>query len=421
MNNWICCQIGAREHYAIPRALHNNGQLKHLITDAWIAPDSPLNRLPDRLLTKLKERYHSELDEASIKSFNTSLFIWELSQINKRVAGWDRIIARNYWWQDRVVELLKKSPKGLAPRRDRSKNITLFAYSYAALELFRYAKSQGWQTVLGQIDPGIIEQKLVTQEQKKHPLESNLGSIPLQYWSDWREECALADTIVVNSNWSSQALQQTGVSQDKIKTIPLAYQPSEAAKEFTKNYPANFSTQRPLKVLFLGQVTVRKGIAAIFKAIELLSNRPIEFWFVGEVKIDTPQQFKNHPQIKWFGSVARSETDYYYQQADLLLFPTISDGFGLTQLEAQAWKLPLISSQFCGEVVKDRFNGLILPNVTGKAIAQALTFCLHNPQELAQFSLNSTQILSDFSLPKLSSELRKIDVPKHTKKSLICY
>ena len=171
----------------------------------------------------------------------------------------------------------------------------------------------------------------------------------------------------------------------------------------------------------MGQVTVRKGIAAIFKAIELLNNRPIEFWFVGDVKIDIPKQFKNHPQIKWFGSVARSETDYYYQQADLLLFPTISDGFGLTQLEAQAWKLPLISSQFCGEVVKDRFNGLILPNVTGKAIAQALIFCLHNPQELAKFSQNSNQILSDFSLSKLSSELQKIDIPKPTKKSLIYY
>ena len=404
MNKWICCQIGAREHYAIPRALYNNGQLEQLITDAWITPDSYLNRLPEFLLTKLKERYHPELGEADVKSFNHALFIWELAQMNQKVWGWDKIIARNHWWQERVLKILEK--------RDLPKNTTLFAYSYAALELFKYAKSKGWKTVLGQIDPGIIEQKLITRELNKYSLQSNLPAIPLEYWSNWREECALADTIMVNSNWSSQALQQTGVSNNKIKTIPLAYQPSEAAREFKRNYPANFSDQRPLKVLFLGQITIRKGIAAIFEAIQLLSGKPIEFWFVGNVEIDIPKNFKNHPQIKWFGSVARSETDYYYQQADILLFPTISDGFGLTQLEAQAWKLPLVTSQCCGEVVKDRINGLILPNVTDKAIAQALTYCLYNPEQLTEFSQASTQILSDFSLIKLSQRLGSIEINK---------
>ena len=36
--SWICCQVGAREHYAVPRALHRAGALHALVTDAWADP-----------------------------------------------------------------------------------------------------------------------------------------------------------------------------------------------------------------------------------------------------------------------------------------------------------------------------------------------------------------------------------------------
>ncbi|NEQ11883.1 MAG: glycosyltransferase, partial [Moorea sp. SIO4E2] len=71
--HWICCQIGAREHYAIPRSLHQQGNLSHLITDAWITPQSPLNYLPKNLLTSLRDRFHPDLAQASTHAFTNSL------------------------------------------------------------------------------------------------------------------------------------------------------------------------------------------------------------------------------------------------------------------------------------------------------------------------------------------------------------
>ena len=68
-----------------------------------------------------------------------------------------------------------------------------------------------------------------------------------------------------------------------------------------------------MKILFLGQVILRKGVAAIFEAIELLKDRPVEFYFVGNIDIKIPANLKNHPQIKFLGIVARSKTNYYYQ------------------------------------------------------------------------------------------------------------
>lgn len=399
MNNWICCQIGAREHYAIPRALHSRGKLEHLITDTWVNENSIFHQLPSFCLTNLRGRYHSELRTASIKSFNIASMAWELAHKSQSSQDWDKIIARNIWWEKKTLRILKKLDIS-------TPNITLFAYSYAALSLFKYAKARGWQTVLGQIDPGIIEEKLVARESSKYPqYQSDFSHQPFGYWQDWRKECALADQIIVNSSWSSQALEQIGVDRTKIEVAPLAYKPPRGSNQFRKKYPTKFNVQRPLRVLFLGQVILRKGIAELLETIKLLHNKPIEFWFVGKVAIKIPPKLKKHPQIKWLGKVSRHTTSYYYQQADVFLFPTISDGFGLTQLEAQACQLPIIASQFCGSVVKDRINGLILPSVTAKDIANTLTFCLNNPHQLALFSQASIQQLANFSLPKLSDRL----------------
>ncbi|GAX34324.1 glycosyltransferase family 4 protein [Nodularia sp. NIES-3585] len=375
--NWISCQIGAREHYSIPRALHQQGQLSHLITDAWVSPKSVLNFLPKNLLANLRERYHSDLEEASVYPFNSSLIQFELTQRLQKKTGWERVIARNQWFQQQAIKTLARL----------SHHFThppiLFSYSYAALELFKFAKQQGWYTVLGQIDPGIQEEMIVTQEYERYPqYRGNWQSAPVEYWQTWREECALADCIMVNSHWSRQLLEKAGINSEKIQVVPLVYTPPEAAKNFSRTYPESFSPERPLRVLFLGQVILRKGIAAVLEAVEHLQGYPIEFWIVGNQQIKIPPHLQTHPQIRWVGHVNRSETAQFYQQADVFLFPTLSDGFGLTQLEAQAWKLPIIASRCCGEVVVDGVNGWLLDEVNGEAIIKFLLNLLTDSEKL---------------------------------------
>jgi glycosyltransferase involved in cell wall biosynthesis len=381
ISNWICCQIGAREHYAIPRALHENGQLAHLITDAWVPPQSLLGVLPFSPTTALQERFHPALKQASIHAFNLSLINFEITQKLQKTSAWERMIARNYWFQKQAINNLKK----LAPQL-KTRPI-LFSYSYAALELFRFAKQQGWLTILGQIDPGPLEEEIVIQEYQRSPqYRGDWEPVPASYWQTWREECALADCIMVNSQWSRQLLEKAGINSDKIQVVPLVYTPPETAKNFSRTYPESFSQDRPLRVLFLGQVNLRKGIAAILEAVEKLEGYPIEFWIVGSQQIDIPLHLKTHPQIRWVGHVKRSETSQYYQQADVFLFPTLSDGFGLTQLEAQAWKLPIIASRCCGEVVVDGVNGWLLDEVSGEAIINCLSDLLADSGKIIQIA-----------------------------------
>ena len=288
--------------------------------------------------------------------------------------------------------------------------ICIFAYSYAALEIFRYAKSQGWHTILGQIDPAIIEEELVINLHQKYQQNiSNWQPAPSQYWQNWQLECQLADQIIVNSQWSNIALQKTGISEKKIRIVPLAYESDQVIKNFTRNYPSTFTQHRPLKVLFLGQVILRKGIIPLLESSKILRDYPLEFIIVGSLGITKPSP-QEYPNVKWIGSVPRSMTADYYQEADLFIFPTLSDGFGLTQLEAQSWQLPIITSQFCGEVVQDGINGLVLPAVTGETIAQALKFCLQHPQELQMFAENAQKTCDQFSLSNLQKELSTINL-----------
>ncbi len=402
MQKWICCQIGAREHYAIPRALHKKEMLAHLLTDAWLTPAARLNHLPISKLAGLRERFSPDLTDAPVYGFTTSLLCFELQQQILGRAGWQQIMARNCWFQRQVVRTLPTITRHL------NGEVVLFAYSYAALDIFRYAKARGWRAILGQIDPGPVEERIVLQEHERYPAYSTTWQpAPVAYWQQWREECALADEIIVNSPWSRSALQQSGISTDKINVIPLAYTIPPEAANFERTYPIAFTAERPLRVLFLGQVILRKGIMALLAAAELLRDHPIEFWLVGTQGITRSEQMVGKKNVKWIGSVARSTTANYYQQADLLLFPTLSDGFGITQLEAQAWKLPLIVSHFCGQVVEDKVNGLLLSEVSGESVANALQICLANPELLQRFS-NWSVDLTAFGLHQLQNQLQAL-------------
>lgn len=209
--------------------------------------------------------------------------------------------------------------------------------------------------------------------------------------------------MIVNSLWSSQALQRVGIPGSKLKVIPLAHE-NGSKNDFCRTYPSAFTHERPLRVLFLGQVGLHKGIAPLLDAAAELREDPVEFWLIGNPMVTPPSHLREHPRVRWFGAVPRSETAHYYQQADVFLFPTLSDGFGLTQLEAQAWHLPLIASPFCGRVVQKGENGILLPEVTGAAIARSLRDCLHHPQQLQRFAEAATSV-SEFSLGQLEEQL----------------
>ena len=390
---WVCCQLGAREHYAVPRALLLGGLLGEFITDLWIRPGTLLHSLKK----PLTGRFHPALAGAPVKAPNLATLKFEMKASLGRENGWKLIGRRNEWFQRQALAELKHTANG---------NHTIFAYSYAAGELFKYARERGWRTVLGQIDAGPAEERIVAGLQNTSGIkESKWQPAPPEYWANWRGECQLADRIVVNSSWARDALLSEGVNADKIRIIPVAYESLKDSRSFQRLYPRAFNAERPLRVLFLGQINLRKGIGQLLDAVKLLAGEPVEFWFVGPTQISVPQELRLHPQCRWFGVAPRIDVDSYYRDADVFILPTLSDGFGLTQLEAQAWKLPVIASRYCGDVVRDGHNGVLLDEVSGAAIADGLLQLLRAPHTLSSMSVRSS-VAERFSLQTLASSLK---------------
>src|SRR6266403_4362658 len=340
---WLCCQLGAREHYANPRALFRVGMLEYLLTDAWVQPSSLFAKLCGRR-SKLRDRFHNELYDARVKAFTWSSILFETLARAGDLSGWAGIIARNRWFQRKVVSYLRSQLSTIDSQP------VLLSYSYTALEPFRYAKAQGWKTVLVQIDPGPEEESIVAEEVARVPeLAGDWQPAPAEYWASWRKECELADRIVVNSEWSRDALICSGVPREKGSIIPLAYETPDIGGQKSevraaRLYPECFTNERPMRLLFLGQVNLRKGVARLLEAARMLRDEPVEFWMVGPVQIANAETLTRDARTKWFGPVTRKQAAERYRAADIFILPTLSDGFAITQLEAQAYGLPVISS-----------------------------------------------------------------------------
>jgi glycosyltransferase involved in cell wall biosynthesis len=392
---WLCCQLGAREHYAVPRALQFAGLLHELLTDLWFWPNAVTNYWSNKRGT----RFHASLSEARVSAANAAALAFEMKSQAGGLNGWELISKRNDWFQRNVVARLRR-------REYHRQPTTVFAYSYAAEHIFKHARERGWRTVLGQIDPGPADEQLLAY---LHQRENSNGwqPAPAEYWRKWRSECEFADRIVVNSNWSREALVREGIPENKIKVIPLAFETGKDAQTFQRHYPSSFSAARPLKILFLGQINLRKGVRELLDAALSLANEPVEFWFVGPEQIHVPPHLRNKPYIKWFGPVPRTRVARFYREADVFIFPTLSDGFGLTQLEAQSWKLPVIASRFCGEVVQHDRNGVLLEDVSAEAIAKVVSELLQSPQQLEEMSRHS-YVREEFSLKALAASLSQL-------------
>jgi len=403
---WLCCQLGAREHYAIPRALLRVDMLAYLLTDAWVPPSSLLAKICRRG-SSLAERFHDTLPDARVKAFNSSLVAFEVLARARRLRGWTRIIARNRWFQRKVVSFLRSQLSTI------NYQPILLSYSYTALEPFRYAKAHGWKTLLVQIDPGPEEEAIVAQEAARvRELAADWQPAPSEYWALWREECKLADRIVVNSEWSREALVRRRVPHEKTSVIPLAYEvirlpDHETMRPQKREYPDRFTFERPMRVLFLGLINLRKGVARLLEAARILRDEPVEFWMVGPVEIAHASAIGNAGHVKWFGPVTRKQATEFYRDADVFILPTLSDGFAITQLEAQAHGLPVIASEFCGKVVDNGRNGIVLEEPTAACIAAAVRDCLADADRLRKLAAAS-RLRAEFTMEALAEQLQKV-------------
>jgi len=412
VSQWICAQIGRREHYAIPRALYAAGALNCLLTDFWAGIfTQQLSRIfPSKALRSLATRSHEELPSGLVKSWNLQALAWEIQL--RRMEQNGSLRGRYLGYCKVGNRFTRAAIQALKNRRNLPENGVFFGYDTESLETMEFLKSRGFICILDQIDPCRVEAEIVQAEQRAWPgWEKQAREIPDEFFERHFQEWAVADRVVVNSEWSRQALIQQGVPSTKIFVLPLCYENNSPNPE-TGSHRKQEQASEPLRVLFLGQVVLRKGIQYLIEAARLLELEPVRFDIVGSIHISERAVASAPSNIVFHGRATRDQTNVWYRQSHLFVLPTLSDGFAITQLEAMANGLPVIATPNCGQVVSDGVDGFIVAPHDVIALAAAIRRYLE-PALLERHQQAALQKAKQFSLERVGLALLKLSRVTH--------
>lgn len=381
---WVTSQIGLNGGFFISRALRRKGRLAAAFCSLWHRRDQFKYRILERFYWNAKSHYHPELADFPVQSFFWKRIYSEL-WLKRGIPRHSLHAARisNQWYQRELVRLLNSranaslwnGPPGV-----------FFSWSYIAKDVIPVFQKNGWKCVIMQIDGAEHEERIVAEEVRRHPeLGAGWASAPEGYFADWREEFTRADHLVVNSPWGRECLLQCGAPEAKVSVIPFAADELGSTRP-PRRYPDCYTSERPMRVLYLGQMTLRKGVARLFDAVERLRGAPISFDFAGAGILTIPSSLAANPSVHFHGRVSTETVQRLYREADVFILPTLSDAFALTQLEAMRERLPILASRHCGQVVEHGVNGFVLDEVSGEAIARQLEVWLHAPSLLQAMS-----------------------------------
>ncbi|MBT8273895.1 MAG: glycosyltransferase family 4 protein [Bacteroidia bacterium] len=150
--------------------------------------------------------------------------------------------------------------------------------------------------------------------------------------------------------------------------------------------------------IFIGRIVQDKGINELVEAFDQLSkaHHDIKLILVGPhenhldpLRDDTEAKINSNPNISAVGAI--KDIRPYVTISNVLTFPSYREGFPNVVLQASSMERPCIVSNIngCNEIIKDGFNGLIIPPKDVNALREAMEFCLKNPEELQKMANNA--------------------------------
>ena len=393
---WTVSQIGARQHYGVPRGFNHQGDLRALYTDSWCRWCGWLLIHGPGKLRAFAGRCHPELHSKQVFSY-TLRTAWDSWLRGTRARTTEAVYSEylrfgiNFArWVARDIE-----KKSLDPERDG-----FLGFNTGCLETIEMLRARGILCIVDQIDPARTEEQLVLREAERWPGWQDFpGRIPAAYFERLSAEWDAATLVLVNSEWSKAALVAQGVPAAKLLIVPVAYE-----ARITQPRP-QVSRTRPLTVLWLGTVNLRKGIPYLVGAARLLQRSDIRFVVAGPLQISREAINSAPPNMTFLGRITRDQADGQYRAADVFVLPTISDGFAITQVEAMANGLPVVTTHNCGEVVTDGVDGLLVPAGDEWALAEAIAKLDADRELLSEMSAQALLKAGMFQLPRQAAQI----------------
>lgn len=351
-------------------ALHEAGQLAEFWT--CLAPnldDWWLRRLPSRVSTQLRRRSVPDAIRPRVRTapgreigrlLSGAL---GLSALSRHESGIFSIDAVYRSLDRRVSQRLMSSPRGVFNG--------VYAYEDGALETFRVCREMGGKCLYDlPIGYWRVWHELLAEEKLREPewastLQGAADSEEKLARKD--EELRLANRIFAASSFTRQTLEAAPSHQADVQIIPYgAPAVSTESPEPSRN--------GPLRVLFVGALSQRKGLSYLLQAVARL-GRHVELTLLGtKPPMACAPLKKALCAHRWIPSLPHEEVLREMRRHDVLAFPSLFEGFGLVILEAMAQGLAVITTPHTvgPDIIDDGRNGFVVPIRSADGLTERL-------------------------------------------------
>jgi starch synthase len=244
-------------------------------------------------------------------------------------------------------------------------------YNGCGLESARWFKRNGGITIVEAVNTHVlVQEQLMAEEHKRLGLQWH----PFHPRGTRRrvEEVEEADYILLPSKFVERSFLKKGIPQERLLRVPY---PMQKIAGVSALVPKKKNEDGVFRVLYVGSISVRKGLRYLIEAFRRLKHPKKELWIVGPMT--SPSGLENIVMpagVRFFGSLKGDALQAAYMSATVFCLPSIEDGFGLVLNEALAYGVPVIATENTGieDLLVAGKGGMVVPIRDSDAIFNCL-------------------------------------------------
>jgi glycosyltransferase involved in cell wall biosynthesis len=195
------------------------------------------------------------------------------------------------------------------------------------------------------------------------------------------EEIKMADRIFVASKFTASTLKDFPGILPPVEVIPYGFPGIGPVRDYVGS-----KSQLPIKLLFVGNLSQQKGIANLFKAVDAIGNR-VSLTLVGQKANDDCAALNIElSKHRWIPSLPHHEILQIMRAHDVLVFPTLFDGFGLVISEAMSQGTPVIATNNSAgpDLIEHGRNGWLVEAGSTPSLQAVIEKLVENPASIAK-------------------------------------
>lgn len=206
-------------------------------------------------------------------------------------------------------------------------------------------------------------------------------------------EFSVSAEIICSSNFTRQTLLENGVSCQKIHVIPHGV-------DIASFSPAVAREEKIFRFVFVGSITVQKGVPLLLEAWRRLAPLGAELWLIGPLSPAAKELLPTLPGLRVFGQVPSADVPKILQQCDVFVFPSFFEGFGLVILQAMACSLPVITTTSTAGpdlISTPGDGGWIIPTGELEPLMASMEYCLARRADMPEIGRRARAIAESYS------------------------